>query len=89
MTTSYTLGQKLVACVFLAYGSISLSVLLIVKDTSFLLTLTVQTKGKRAMSQTQSQAENIVLALILDNRLQFYIGFLYNVIEIMKKRSER
>lgn len=89
MTTSYTLGQKLVACVFLAYGSISLSVLLIFKDTSFLLTLTVQTKDKRAMSQTQSHAENIVLALILGNRLQFYIGFLNSVIKIMKNWSER
>lgn len=77
------------ACVFLAYGSISLSVLLIFKDASFLLTLTAQTKDRGAMSQTQSQAENIVLALTLDNRLQFYIGFLNNVIEIMKKRSER
>lgn len=77
------------ACVFLAYGSISFSLLLIFEDTSFLLTLTVQTEDKRAMSQTQSQAENVVLVFILDNRLRFYIGFLNNVIEIMKNWSER
>lgn len=37
MTAGYTLGQDLVACVFLTYGSISLlSLLLIFKDASFL-----------------------------------------------------
>lgn len=51
--------------------------LLIFKVTSFFINTdsTDQAKDHRAMSQTQAGVENVVLALTLGNRFQFYIGF--------------
>mgnify|MGYP001210745240 CR=1 FL=1 len=70
---SYTPSQKLVAYVFVTYASVSLSLLLILKDGFFFINTdsTDQTKGKRAMSQTESLSETVVLALGLDCRLWF------------------
>lgn len=56
--------------------SVSLSPLLICKGASSFLWTLQHRRDERAMSQTRSLAGNVILALILDNRLQFSIGFL-------------